>query len=266
VTSPAIGPTTSDRRARTLLLAEMLSSYGFPGDSEATVRALLGQLSDITLPWLRTGLERFKDEPGRVFAPTLSEIRTAVARAAQATWREARGIEPGNAPPSGNLDVAGCLKIAREKGPRGPEQLLEAGRATGPPLLTDRQPPPQVAGSGDVGDLVMDGLDTGHDFQAVARDMWAEGHEVPARSHRDRAHGMQGCCMALSLAKHRAGYYPCLSSIFNIHDWERYDRAMRRHVDEGGEGAWWAQIKAEWKIIAMRSIAGQGPARGRRNR
>ena len=269
--TPQTPPTESGRKARVVLISKMFASFpGQIGDRDAAMSAYLDEVSDIPLPWLRAGLARFKDEPDRTFLPSIAEVRTAVARAVQRVWRESRGVEQHSTSPEARLDIGGCLRIAR-KYPRGSDELLEDG----PPLVAtggmrckiesgERHGPADLDEG--LGDVVMTGLQTGEDFQVMAREIWAEGREVPSRAHADKAHSMQGCCLALALARHRCRVRPILSTIFNLGDWHRYNRAMERHVEEGGDGAWWEDVKTSWKVVAQRCIAGQGPARGRRNR
>lgn len=223
-------------------IGRLLASYAQPGGTPAlTLAAYLEQTADIPLPWLVAALGSFRLEVDRQYLPTPSEICSAVARRVSSVMQEARGQVVTS---QQRLDVGRCLEIARTSAPQGPAALrivaLRNKSVHVPMLDSGRQAERGLRGE-NAGQAIAHALalsGVGKPYMAEHGKLWAAGEVVPGRDHMDPSHAMQGYTLALMMARGSQGHDP-LPTNCRERDLERYDRAMTRLEDEGGDPSWW---------------------------
>lgn len=121
--------TEAEQQQRVTLIGKLLACYPARAEMELTLAAYLDDTADIALPWLIEGLRSFRDEPGRVFLPAISEVRTAVARSISKARMQALGREMPTGSQQKPPDVAAIIEWVWRKAPLGYAQLEQVIKA-----------------------------------------------------------------------------------------------------------------------------------------
>lgn len=244
---------SASSRERLDLVSKLFAAYPTAQrDTTAAIAVYLEETADIPIPWLREGLARLRNEPGRVFLPSVSELRTASARAVVSARRAARGEPEHAAVPQLDVDVAGVIEWSAQHAPMGLAQLtaLESGKRSEVLRMAANAAAAAQIDAGPRGRGVREALvgvldstrvvepdGSKSDVAEEARKISAEGKLVPAWSRGDSA-AVNGRYLALLLAYRRAGRdVPTAGT--TSEDVTRYDRIMYAHDARIGSRSDW---------------------------
>ena len=111
------------------MLSKLFASYPATGPADMAMRAYLDDTADVPLPWLELGVSTFKNDAGRVFRPSVAEVRTGCAKAVRRARNIARGEAAGDTGGQ-SVNVGSAIRWAQRYAPDGPDQIrLGVGRA-----------------------------------------------------------------------------------------------------------------------------------------
>lgn len=128
-TNSGLSTKKADKLARTEEILRYSIRYPASGkDVKARVKVFVEETMDIPVSFLRRAGAAFRDDPDRVFAPSISELRGAAARVIRKTRLQALGLTHERAP-SGidpQLNVAVEIEWAQKYAPDGYAEDMQA--------------------------------------------------------------------------------------------------------------------------------------------